>query len=137
MASSRTRRTRGMTLVEILIAMVILSIGLLAMISVISAAQQSADKSNYDMIALQAAENEIADDEAGGYSANTYGTTVTPVPNLPHGQMTVVTGPLDGDAANDNIVQIDVTVTWDGGSGPNSTGGNISMSTLISAVVGG
>jgi len=125
-----------MTLVEVLIAMVILSIGLLVMIDVIAAAQHSADKSNYDMIALQAAENEIQDDEAGGYSANSYNTQVTPVANLPNGQMTVVTGPLDGDSTNDDIVQIDVTVTWDGGNGPNSTGGNISMSTLISNTVG-
>jgi len=126
-----------MTLVEVLIAMTILSIGLLAMTDVIATAQRASTKGSYDSIALQAAENEIADDEASGYTNLSAGTTVTSVPNLPNGTMTVTIGPLDGDSNNDSIWQVDVTVTWDVGSGPAAVCGNLSMSTLISDTVGG
>ena len=130
-----------MTLIEVLVAMTILSIGLLAMTDVIAASQTAATKSKYDAIALQAAQNEVANDEATGYNDLTAGTTVTiaatgvtnALTGMPPGStMTVVIGPLDGDSDNDSIMQVDVTITWGGGSGQAATGGNLAMSTLVS-----
>ena len=101
-----------MTLVEVLVALVILSFALLAYLSVIQASDAGLSDGNEFTLASQAAGNQIAQDQALGYSGLTNGTATTTVPGLTGGQMATVIGPLDGSTANVGIKQIAVTVTW-------------------------
>jgi type II secretory pathway pseudopilin PulG len=99
-------------MVEVLVAIVILSFALLAYLSATQASNAFLSDGCEFTIASQAAGNQIAQVQGLGYSGLTNGTTTTSVPGLPSGQMTVVIGPLDGSTANIGIKQIDVTVTW-------------------------
>lgn len=101
-----------MTLVEVLVAVVILSFALLAYLTIVRASDAGLSDGNEFTVASQAAGNLIAQDQGLGYSALTNGTTTTAVAGLSGGQMTAVIGPLDGNSANVGIKQIDVTVTW-------------------------
>jgi len=103
---------RGVTLVEVLVAMVILSFALLAYLTVIQASNAALSDGNEFTLASQAAGDQIAQDQSLGYSGLTDGTTTTTVPGLTGGQVIAVIGPLDGSTANFGIKQIAVTVTW-------------------------
>jgi type II secretory pathway pseudopilin PulG len=101
-----------MTLVEVLVAVVILSLALLTYLTVIQASDAGLSDGSEFTLASQAAGDQIALDQGLGYLGLTSGTTTTTVPGLSGGQMTVVIGPLDGNSANVGILQVDVTVTW-------------------------
>lgn len=105
---------RGMTLVEVLVAVVILSFALLAYLTVIQASDAALSDGNEFTVASQAAGDQIAQDQGLGYAGltNISGTNTTTVPGLSGGQMTSVIGPLDGNSANVGILQVDITVTW-------------------------
>jgi len=103
---------RGLTLVEVLVAIVILSFALLAYLTITQASDAALSDGNEFTIASQAAGNQIAQDQGLGYSALTYGTTTTAVPGLTNGQMTSVIGPLDSSSANVGITQVDITISW-------------------------
>lgn len=137
MLSRRNRHVQGLTLIEVLIAMVIISIAMLAMLQVMTAAQTASSKSNYDVIALQAAQTQIDDAEANGYSNLSEGTTTSTVTGLPgSNQMTVTVEAPTFATSDDNIYEVDVKVAWSGGSGPSETGGNVEMTTLVSGQLG-
>jgi type II secretory pathway pseudopilin PulG len=122
-----------MTLVEVLVAMVILSFALLAYLTVIQASDAGLSDGNEFTLASQAAGDQIAQDQGLGYSGLTNGTTTTSVPGLSGGQMTAVIGPLDGNSANVGITQIDITVTWSprkSGKVPQTT--SLQETTLVS-----
>lgn len=101
-----------MTLVEVLVAVVILSLALLTYLTVIQVSDAGLSDGNEFTLASQAAGDQIALDQGLGYTGLTSGTTTTAVPGLSKGQMTTVVGPLDGSSANIGILQVDVTVTW-------------------------
>jgi hypothetical protein len=61
------------------------------------------------------------------------GTANTAVAGLPNGALQVTIGPLNGNPSNTNIKEIDADVTWSGGSGQSQLGGQVSLSTCISA----
>lgn len=103
---------RGLTLVEVLVALVILSFALLAYLTVVQASNAGLSDGSEFTLASQAAGSQIAQDQGLGYSGLTNGTTTTAVSGLAGGQMTVIIGPLDGNSANVGIKQIDITVTW-------------------------
>ncbi len=107
-----TPNRHGMTLVEVLVAVVILSFALLAYLTLIQASDTGLSDGNEFTLASQAAGSRIAQDQGLGYSGLTSGTTTTAVAGLSNGQMTVVIGPLDGNSANVGIKQIDITVAW-------------------------
>ena len=111
-ARRKTPGRRGLTLVEVLIAVVILSFALLAYLTVIQASGGAISDGNEFTLASQAAVNQIAQDQGLGYAGLTAGTTTTSVPGLLGGQMTVKIGPMGGNAANVGIEEIDVRVTW-------------------------
>ena len=102
----------GMTLVEVLVAMVILSFALLAYLTVTQASDAALADGSEFTVASQAAGSQIAQDQGLGYSGLTSGTTTTSVAGLINGKMTVVIGPLDGNSSNLGITQVDITVTW-------------------------
>ncbi len=120
-----------MTLVEILVACVILSIGLLAFVTASQASRLQLAKSSYYTLAAQAADSEIKDCEGSGFSGLTAGKTTYNVTGIPGGKMTVVIGPLDGNASNTNIVEVDVTVSWPSPPGATTGGGALVYSTLV------
>lgn len=111
-ARRSTPGQRGLTLVEVLVAVVILSFALLAYLSVTQASSAAISDGNEFTLASQAAADQIAQDQGLGFSGLNNGTSTTAVPGLSNGQMTVVIGPLDGNAANTGITQINITVTW-------------------------
>ena len=118
---------------EVLVAMVILSIALLAYVTVAVASRSAMDKGADYALAAQVAGDKIADLQGTGYGSLVNGTTTSAVARLSGGQMTVVIGPLDGNAGNTNITQLDVTVTWSAVSTQNPSGaGSLHYSTLIS-----
>jgi prepilin-type N-terminal cleavage/methylation domain-containing protein len=125
---------RGLTLVEVLVAVVILSFALLAYLTVIQVSNAGLSDGNEFTIASQAAGNQVAQDRGLGYSGLTAGTTTTAVPGLSQGQMTTTIGPMDGNSANRSIMQVDITITWS----PRKTGSlsqttSLTRSALISA----
>ena len=123
----------GLTLVEVLVAITLLSLTLLAYLTVAEASRDSLAKGTYFTLAARAAGDKIATCQAAGYAGLTDGTTTSSVAGLPQGQMTTIIGPLDGNAANTNIKQVDVTVTW-GASNSRApqTAGRTQHSILIS-----
>jgi type II secretory pathway pseudopilin PulG len=122
-----------MTLVEVLVALTLLSVTLIVFITVIRGANQAGQKGSYLAIATRTAGNQIALAQATNTSLLTSGTTTYTVAGLPKGSMTVKIGPLAGNAANTYIDQIDVTVTWSNASTTAKVGGIVTMSTLVSA----
>ncbi len=123
----------GLTLVEVLVAVTILSLALLAYINVAFASRVTVDKGSYFTLAAQAAGDRLADLRGGGYAGLADGTTSYTVSGLPQGQMTVTIGPLEGNPNNQNIKQVDVTVSWSAGSNaaPQSAG-SVHYTSLVS-----
>lgn len=111
-ARRRSPGRRGLTLVEVLVAVVILSLALLAFLSVTQASSQAAGDGNEFTLASQAAADQIAQAQGLGYSGLTNGTAASAISGLSGGQMTVTVGPLDGNTANAGVKQVDVTVSW-------------------------
>ncbi len=135
LARRRTPGHFGLSLVEVLIAVTILSLALLAYLNAAVASRAALDKGNFNTIAAQVAGDKIAECQKAGYANLTDGTTTYTVSGLGmrQGQMTVVIGPMDGDSANTRIKQVDVTVTWAAASSRTpQTAGRVKQSTLIS-----
>jgi len=121
----------GFTLVEVLVAVTILSLALLAFLSAIVASGRSAAKGDYYILAARAAGDRLAAVRAGGYAALSDGATEYTVSGLPGGRMRVTVGPLDGSAAYTDIRQVDVRVTWDSPTpGEPALAGEVRASTL-------
>lgn len=124
---------RGMTLIEILVAVAILSLALLAFLTVALAARGAVDKGRFESAATQAAGDKLAAWQAQGFESLTDGTTTAQVAGLPQGTMTVTIGPLDGAAGNADIKQVDVVVAWSrSADGLPQTAGQVRQSALIS-----
>jgi Tfp pilus assembly protein PilV len=124
---------RGLTLIEVLVAAMICTIALYVIIFAISTAQTAVVKGDYYNLASKAAADAIAADEANGYATLVNGTATTAVAGLPNGTLTITIGPLNGNPANTNIKEIDADVNWTGGSGASQLGGQVSLSTCVSA----
>jgi Tfp pilus assembly protein PilV len=133
-----------LSLVEVLIAVTILSIALLAFVAASVASRGAVDRGNYATLAAQAAGDMLADLQGQGYTylVTNAGTTNYTVAGLPQGAMSVKIGPLDANVANTNVEQIDVTVTWNVGlvqrpgvtfnATTNKVADSYSISTLVS-----
>ena len=123
---------QAFSLIEVLIAVTLLSVALLAYVSAISVARNAVDRGNFFMLASEAAATKIADLQGGGYVSLVNNTTNYTVSKLPGGKMAVTVGYLDGLSANGYIRQIDVVVTWTAGTGQTAqAGGSIKQSVLI------
>lgn len=141
--SPRSLRPPGLTLVEVLVASTILSVALLVGLDVLLASGRANLKADYYARAAQAAGDQIAQFQAGGYEKardlgdgnKLFDGTPTPAPvaGLPGGLIHVTVGPLDNNAANVSVKQVDVLVTWTKGqSGAPSLAGQVKASTVIS-----
>ncbi len=135
LARRRTPGHFGFSLVEVLIAVTILALALLAYLNAALASRAAVDKGTFFTIAAQVAGDKITECRDAGYWNLTDGTTTYTVSGqgMRKGQMTVVIGPLDGDPLNTRIKQVDVTVTWAPASSRTpQTAGRVKQSTLIS-----
>ena len=124
----------GLTLVEVLIAVTILSLALLAYLNAAVASRAALDKGNFYTIAAQIAGDKITECQNLGYANLVDGTTTYTISGqgMRQGRMTVVIGPLDGNALNTRIKQVDVTVSWAAASSQTpQTAGRAKQSTLI------
>jgi prepilin-type N-terminal cleavage/methylation domain-containing protein len=134
MKKSKRLRTRliGMTLVEVLVALMVLSIALLAYLTALQGGNVASQKASYIAIATRAASDQIALAQLANTSLLTLGTTTYTVSGLPSGSMTVV---LSSNLSSNNgsLVEVDVTVTWSGTTNAPSLGGNVTMSTYVCA----
>ncbi len=132
-ARRKTPGRRGLTLVEVLVAIVILSFALLAYLTVTQASNAALSDGSEFTLASQAATDQIAQERGLDYRGLTSGTTTSSVSGLTGGMLTMTVGPLDGNSANAGIKQIDVTVTWSprkvGSSAPTTS---IKQTALIS-----
>ena len=122
----------GLSLVELLVAITILAIGLAAYLKLSLASRVAVDKGSYYALASATVANQLANYQGQGYAAlPANGTTSGFLTVLPGGQETITVGPLDGNAANLNIKQIDITVSW--GYGLPAQAGSVKQSLLVSA----
>ena len=140
-------KTTGLTLIEVLMAMVILSVALLAGSTMIVASHTATIKGNIYTIASKAAADTIAGYEANGYSSLTDGTIGPTVYTAPAGEeqvppginmmVTTTIGPIGPPvfpSSATNIKEVDVNVTWNSGSSAYANlAGQVKTSTLISA----
>ena len=136
LAIRNARLKRAFTLIEVLVAGVILSIALLAFVSATAASRNAVDRGNHYAVAAAAIAAKYADLQGGGYVGfGGHGSTTTyTVSNLPKGSMTVWVTYLDNSGWNSGmpIWQIDITVSWSAGGGQGlQSGGSIHQSTYI------
>ena len=133
--ASRARAT-GFTYLEILVALIIVSFGLIAVLSAYTYSVNTSEYCQRAVIATHAANSKMGEMRAMGFSWLTYlinlGSTSFDFsaelpPELTPGTMTVTLSQWTPE-----IVQVDVDVTWR----PDAkiTGGNISLSTLVGQV---
>lgn len=122
----------GLSLVELLVAITILVVGLAAYLKLSLASRVAVDKGNSYSVASAYAASQLANYQGLTYAtlpAN--GTTTGSVSGLPNGQRSITVGPLDASAANLNIKQVDITVSW--GYGLSAEAGSVKQSLLVSA----
>jgi len=127
-------------MVEVLVAVTILSIGLLGCLSLVGMARDTSDKGDYYGIAARAAAGRIERLrglalQQDGFVALAAEPVSSPyaVSGLPGGSMTVTVDSLDGNPANADIKEITVTVSWNSKSpGQSSAAGRFTQNTLIS-----
>jgi type II secretory pathway pseudopilin PulG len=132
-------RQRGaFTYLEVLVALVILSLGLIALLSSYAYMVNTTEYSRRATIATQAAQSEMAQVRSLGYSWLTYmiatgTTTINANSDLPSalapGTMTATLY-----QRSTTIVRVNVTVTWR--QNAKVTGGSIALSSLVSQVEG-
>jgi hypothetical protein len=126
------RSHRAVSLVDVLVAVTILSIALLVYVTAAQSSRALTDKGDATTRAAATADDMINTLNAQDYSDLSLGTTTYTVSNLRQGVMTVVIGYLDGSSANTNILQATVTVTWGAySSATPQSAGNLTRSTLI------
>lgn len=129
---SRQNRA-GMTLVEVLVALTILSVALLVYVDLLAMGNTISRKADLETQAAQIAMDRLTQIEQTAYPLiQTDSTNTFPEATLPNGALIVRIGPLDGNASNLKIRQIDVTVVWSNAF-TTQTGGRVRMTSLVSA----
>jgi prepilin-type N-terminal cleavage/methylation domain-containing protein len=119
MASNALRR-RGFTLVEVLAAVGLLSIGLLAVLSASRVARDTQWRAVHLATARNIAQSKIDELRATLFDSIVIGTVQTTDSSLPRGnQITVVTAKYP-DTSESNLIKVTVTVTWPEGKATGS-----------------
>lgn len=112
-AYDATRRS-GFTLVEIVSAMALLSIGLLAVLSANQASRSTQQRAVYLSLARCVAQSKIEQLKAAPFDSVSSMAGTSSDSSLPRGNQIVVTVSKYPDGAEDNLYQATVSVTWQG-----------------------
>jgi prepilin-type N-terminal cleavage/methylation domain-containing protein len=110
--SSAKETNSGVTLVEVLVAVTIMSLALLTYVTVIQASHNSMTDGKEFSVASQATSDEVALCQGVGFGYLANGTTTTTVSGLVNGAIQTTIGPMPSAPSNSNIKEIDMTVTW-------------------------
>jgi Tfp pilus assembly protein PilV len=133
MPNLRRPRRAGTTLIETLIALIILSIALIVMLDVLHLGGRVSQKVHYEIIALQAANDRLEQYKRTLFPDLPTSLTLNlPVTGLPSGQMDVRIAGLSGGGNSANIREVEVTVTWAADANNISTGGRVRLATMVS-----
>jgi prepilin-type N-terminal cleavage/methylation domain-containing protein len=120
-----------MTLIELLVAMTILAIALIAYLDISGAASSANKKGDLYAIATRYANSQLETALADGVSLLTDGVVTSSISALPNGVMKVTTGAPAGVSSSTDIKEVDVTITWSETGTTASTGGTLTMSTMV------
>jgi len=124
-----SRASRGITLVDLLVAVSIMSIALIVFLSAALTARGVIDKSQSLSVASQSASSQAAV-SLGNVATLATGSTSTSVPGIPQGQITTTVSAYGGSAY---LKRADVSVSWGAASDKSAySAGALSLSTLIS-----
>jgi prepilin-type N-terminal cleavage/methylation domain-containing protein len=114
MAQQNTLRNGGFTLVEVLAAVLLLSIGLLAVLTAGIAARDTQQRAVYTSVGRNAAQSVIEQLR----SNQSYTLPSSTVSGLPKGNtIALFTKPVAGPQGGTNLTYASVTVTWAEGNG--------------------
>jgi len=111
MARNRRHR-RGFTLVEVLAAVVLLSIGLLAVLTAGRAAQETQWRAVHLAAARNIAQSKIDELRATPFGSIISGTDQSTDSSLPKGNQIAVTTAKYPDSSEANLAKVTVAVTW-------------------------
>ena len=130
---------RGLTLIEVLVAMTILAIALIAYLNIAGAVSNANKKGDLYATATRYANSQLDLVLATGASQLTNGVVTTSISALPDGVMKVTTSTPAGVTYNTGISstvikEVDVTVVWSGSGAATSTGGMVQMSTMVTVL---
>ncbi len=126
----RQGTSRGFTLVDMLIAMIIISLVFLAFCDLMVMSVRTNKKADFEFIATGVAERKLESVRQLSFSALLPNTTTETVTELPGGQMTVQISPVSGLITN-SMRQVQVLVTWTTVGNQATTGGRVRLDTLI------
>ena len=129
---TKLKRT-GFSVVEVLVAMTVLSICLLACVTTMQTTNGLVRRGDNTAIATRLAADMVANFQANNVSLLADGTTTQAISALPGGSAQTTIAPYNNDSAEHFMKQIQVTITWQGSSGFEQVGGSISMFTYVSA----
>ncbi len=140
-ASRKTRRKRqGFTLVEMLVALVILTVALVLLVDLCAQGAQVTQKARFERIAVG-----IAQDWIEQLLGKPYAVCLVPLdrsipvsdyytsPLPPNATIRWIVRPLDNNAANTHLQEISVSVTWSGQPGAAMIDGSVNAFTLMTA----
>lgn len=116
-APPRAARRSGFTLVEIVSAVALLSIGLLAILTATRAARDTQQKAVHLSIARAIAQSKLDQVRATPFDSIPSMAGVSTDTALPTGNQIVVTTAKYPDASETNLYQVTVTVSWTSAQG--------------------
>ena len=124
------RGAHGFSLIELLVTIVILSIGLFGVASMFLYGMTSQQYAQYSVIATDAADQKLEQMRSAGYNSITADNFPSPFPveGLPQGEGIVSWEPYP-DAGSVNQYKISVEVSWGGGR---RVGGRVLHETVVS-----
>lgn len=128
----RFSRRGGFTLIECLVAAVILGIGVVGVAGMFTYASLSEKKAAYLADARKIGQQTLEDMRSRGYTYFTQpsGTATVPTPGLPRSSGVIAWQPYPDSATEKGLKLVSLNVTWDSG-GP--TAGKYYVTTLVSS----
>jgi len=127
---TRCKRRGGFTLIECLVATVILGIGVIGVAGMFAYASLSERKAAYMAQARQIAEQTLEEVRANGYSTFTdpSGVTTIPTPGLPRSSGTLAWAPYPDGSPEQGLKLVALNLSW---NWARPTSGRYNVTTLV------